>query len=215
MSSTTEAAAVPETNPFFSLVAKKSREGSNGGDSEVLESMFGLDDEYWKNVEKARTIRKNVIKMRGYLGNVQPKLEAEKRTQELARMRLAIANAERKLMKYINYYVLNYDDVIADTAPSTPKVASAELGVPLSPPTSPASGAPDRPLPPPPAVAVDIGKAPPYVSDALPPTPKQEKRRSNWSGLFGGVHLKYSLDESVSTDNSGHSKFTNSQPLDG
>ncbi|KAJ1959846.1 hypothetical protein GGI12_004121 [Dipsacomyces acuminosporus] len=107
--------------------------------------------------------------------------QQKKSDEEINRLIEEIRLGERKLMRYVNHYVLNYDDITAGDKPSSVATSkSHELGT-ISPPMSP-STAPNRPLPLPPQEQLAEGKvtdnddasiiAPPHLtSRTLPPTP--------------------------------------------
>ncbi|KAI8322998.1 hypothetical protein GQ54DRAFT_310480 [Martensiomyces pterosporus] len=297
---------------------------TNSQDSAYIWSAPAIDPQYWANIAKARSIRHSVSKMKDYLARTRQQPGDQQRDEEIRRLMEEIRLGERKLMKYVNHYILNYDDIInpdrgrtkppaatagsgenkaAVVAQSRPRAKHHELGT-ISPPMSP-NTAPARPLPPTPttpstAAAPEAGKAtkegdvdvpPLFASGTLPPTPAaasasqqqkkhreeaewtvvrsqpeaagnpegvmdsrafitsykqksdnssnsddnkegeggggikgasgsfeglKEKRKSKltWNGLFGGRNTKPNSNDSTSTDYSGYSSITNSQPSD-
>ncbi|KAJ2359416.1 hypothetical protein GGF43_000035 [Coemansia sp. RSA 2618] len=158
--------------------------------SEYIWTPPALDPKYWEYVAKAQKIRTGVTELKQTLA-----LKHDNDGVELQRQRKELRAQERKLMRYIDHHVLDYDDVIravtrgsvdgrnsrrasvADSkCESKPAPAHhVELGT-ISPPTSP-DLAPNRPLPPLPPGAEQPKKSKPLprvISGALPLTPPEK-----------------------------------------
>ncbi|KAJ2743067.1 hypothetical protein GGI20_004033 [Coemansia sp. BCRC 34301] len=138
------------SNPFYKMQPRNS-----SSDFEFVWAPPTLDPEYWDNVARARDIRRSVAEMKAQLAQARHEVDFQRLSAE-------IRASERRLMKYVDRYILSYDDVVESAAPGH---CNRVLGT-ASPPTSPsAAPVPDRPLPPTPA------PTPRFVSGALPPPP--------------------------------------------
>ncbi|KAJ2816422.1 hypothetical protein GGI24_005726 [Coemansia furcata] len=139
--------SIEPTNPFYNMLAHNndSSQTSSSGDFEYVWAPPTPDPGYWDNVARARDIRHSVARMKMQLAQATHE-------DDVRRLSDGIRASERRLMKYVDRYILSYDDVVE---------SSRVLGT-VSPPTSPGL-APNRPLPPTPT--------PHFVSGALPPTP--------------------------------------------
>ncbi|KAJ1828543.1 hypothetical protein LPJ70_007220, partial [Coemansia sp. RSA 2708] len=94
------------------------------------------DPRYWEHVAKAQKLRSGVRELRAQL--------AQGDSWRLGR---ELRARERRLMRYVDHHVLDYDDVLrADARRKAELARNLELGT-ISPPISP-DLAPDRPLPP-------------------------------------------------------------------
>ncbi|PIA15705.1 hypothetical protein COEREDRAFT_102753 [Coemansia reversa NRRL 1564] len=115
-----------------------------------------LDPKYWEHVAKARKVHQTVAELKQGLTQKQ-KLGEEEEAQKLHR---EVRARERKLLRIIDQYILDYDDVVRVKKDEKHKASgnsSVELGT-ITPPVSP-DMMPDRPLPP------------------LPPGAEEEKQR--------------------------------------
>ncbi|KAJ1934295.1 hypothetical protein GGF37_006419 [Kickxella alabastrina] len=150
------------------------------------------DPNYWVNIHKARNIRESILKLKAFLDRVLQAAPSEQRTSDYHKVTAEIRSRERKLMKYINHYTLNYYDVVSDRqadevpvkrtdkslAPEPP--TQIELGT-ISPPMSPATMVSPSVLQPLGVAPTGLGakrqahiniEVPPhFASGSLPPTP--------------------------------------------
>ncbi|KAJ2609210.1 hypothetical protein H4S08_004145 [Coemansia sp. RSA 1365] len=103
-----------------------------------------LDPKYWEHVAKARKVHQTVAELKQ--GLTQKQKLGEDETQKLHQ---EVRARERKLLRIIDQYVLDYDDVVRvkkDERHRASGNSSVELGT-ITPPVSP-DMMPDRPLPP-------------------------------------------------------------------
>ncbi|KAJ2738689.1 hypothetical protein H4R23_000978 [Coemansia sp. Cherry 401B] len=186
------------SNPFYAILARSSSPHSptaselssaaTEASTDDVEAVAGEyvwtppapDPRYWEHVAKAQKLRSGVRELRAQL--------AQGDSWRLGR---ELRARERRLMRYVDHHVLDYDDVLrADARRKAELARNLELGT-ISPPISP-DLAPDRPLPPLPPGAEkhpaekaqadrfhaprprEMAAGPPlYVSGALPPTPAE------------------------------------------
>ncbi|KAJ1862991.1 hypothetical protein LPJ73_000630 [Coemansia sp. RSA 2703] len=154
------------------------------------------DPNYWVNVAKARNIRQSIIKLKDYLNYVLQAPASAQRTDDYHKVTAEIRARERKMMRYVDHYILCFDDVllpeheyqVRQQKYELKHVSSSELGT-ISPPMSPANAAGPRALSPqllPPSgipslgskgmgpkrpVNFNIDVPPRFASGSLPPTP--------------------------------------------
>ncbi|KAJ2654958.1 hypothetical protein IW148_006221 [Coemansia sp. RSA 1199] len=191
---------IPKTgNPFYAILERSasphsptSSESSAATDAdrtvptvanEYIWTPPAPDPKYWEHVAKAQKIRSGVTELKRSLGQRASGDEVQRLSKEL-RAR------ERKLMRYIDHHVLDFDDVlqpsmIADNASDKRKPSGhieqgiadnasdrrkpnghIELGT-VSPPISPDLG-PNRPLPP----------LPTATQPQKPPVPQKHTQRT-------------------------------------
>ncbi|KAJ2885314.1 hypothetical protein FB639_001798 [Coemansia asiatica] len=99
-----------QTPSFRSSSTSTQQRDSDAG--EFLWTPPAPDPNYWINVAKARNIRQSILKLRDYLNRVLQTPVNAQRTEDYQRVTLEIRARERKLMKYVNHYILNFDDVL-------------------------------------------------------------------------------------------------------
>ncbi|KAJ2231786.1 hypothetical protein GGF40_000776 [Coemansia sp. RSA 1286] len=98
------------TSSFRSSSA--STQQQDGDVREYLWTPPAPDPNYWINVAKARNIRQSILKLRDYLNRVLQTPVSAQRTEDYQRVTTEIRARERKLMKYVNHYILSFDDVL-------------------------------------------------------------------------------------------------------
>ncbi|KAJ1742778.1 hypothetical protein LPJ78_001059 [Coemansia sp. RSA 989] len=175
------------TNPFYAILERStsphspsSSESSAatemstdaGGTSEYLWKPPPPDPKYWDHIAKAQQIRSDVSELKQSLKAKQ------QGSQEFTKISRELRARERKLMRFIDHHVLNYDDVLSKpkaTAAKTVISRNMELGT-ISPPISPNIG-PNRPLPPlPPGAEQKMQQK--QKANPLPPTPPELAARN-------------------------------------
>ncbi|KAI7827908.1 hypothetical protein BX661DRAFT_198469 [Kickxella alabastrina] len=201
----TGAALSPSTTPngqmannaFFSMLGRSNSFKSDQSQHSQLHTSspsvgISQDPNYWVNIHKARNIRESILKLKAFLDRVLQAAPSEQRTSDYHKVTAEIRSRERKLMKYINHYTLNYYDVVSDRqadevpvkrtdkslAPEPP--TQIELGT-ISPPMSPATMVSPSVLQPLGVAPTGLGakrqahiniEVPPhFASGSLPPTP--------------------------------------------
>ncbi|KAJ2496397.1 hypothetical protein GGH96_005863 [Coemansia sp. RSA 1972] len=214
---------IPKTgNPFYAILERSasphsptSSESSAATDvdravptaaNEYIWTPPAPDPKYWEHVAKAQKIRSTVTELKQSL---------RRRTgDECQRLSKELRARERKLMRYIDHHVLDFDDVLQPSMITTGKAnGNIELGT-VSPPTSP-DLAPDRPLPPLPCANIQPQKPPPVPQKTMPRTAALDshgyitsykknaqlahssesqavkpKSRLLWTGIFGAKNIK-------------------------
>ncbi|KAJ2296498.1 hypothetical protein IWW55_005078 [Coemansia sp. RSA 2706] len=142
------------SNPFYAILARsssphsptasESSSAATEASTDDVEAVAGEyvwtppapDPRYWEHVAKAQKLRSGVRELRAQL--------AQGDSWRLGR---ELRARERRLMRYVDHHVLDYDDVLrADARRKAELARNLELGT-ISPPISP-DLAPDRPLPP-------------------------------------------------------------------
>ncbi|KAJ2082138.1 hypothetical protein H4R24_001834 [Coemansia sp. RSA 988] len=102
-----------------------------------------LDPKYWEHVAKARKVHRTVAELKQ--GLIQKQKQGEE--EEAQKLHREVRARERKLLRFIDHYVLDYDDVVRSKEDESKAAGSSmELGT-ITPPVSP-DMTPDRPLPP-------------------------------------------------------------------
>ncbi|KAJ2264582.1 hypothetical protein EV176_006202 [Coemansia sp. RSA 451] len=214
---------IPKTsNPFYAILERStsphsptSSESSAATDAdravpvvanEYIWTPPAPDPKYWEHVAKAQKIRSAVTELKQSLGH--------RTGDESQRLSKELRARERKLMRYIDHHVLDFDDVVKPSMITQDKRKAnnhIELGT-VSPPTSP-DLAPDRPLPPLPRASRTQNPPPVpqkpshtaldsqgYITSyrkntqlAHPNDPSREakpKSRLLWTGIFGAKNIK-------------------------
>ncbi|KAJ2850661.1 hypothetical protein IWW36_001705 [Coemansia brasiliensis] len=173
------------TNPFYAMLERSASphspsssessaatemntDADAGVTSEYLWKPPPPDPKYWDHIAKAQRIRSDVSELKQSLKHKQ------QGSEEFSRISRELRARERKLMRFIDHHVLNYDDVLlgkhrAGSNAKTVINRNVELGT-ISPPISPNIG-PNRPLPPLPPGAEQQKKA--LMASPLPPTPPE------------------------------------------
>ncbi|KAJ2551593.1 hypothetical protein EV175_003632 [Coemansia sp. RSA 1933] len=133
-----------------------------------------VDPNYWMHITKARSMRTGIIAQKQALEKTYER--ADTQGDMITALKDDIVGRERRLLRYINHYILDYDDVV-----SPRRRTSVVLGT-LSPPLSPELS-PSRPLRKPASLSVLLTEEPPiFASGSLPPTPTT---RGNSDESFG------------------------------
>ncbi|KAJ1880089.1 hypothetical protein LPJ57_002461 [Coemansia sp. RSA 486] len=106
-------------NPFYAMLGRtysvnseQTLDSLHGDVREYLWTPPAPDPNYWINVAKARNIRQSILKLRDYLNRVLQTPVSAQRTEDYQRVTTEIRARERKLMKYVNHYILSFDDVL-------------------------------------------------------------------------------------------------------
>ncbi|KAJ2451074.1 hypothetical protein EV183_003846 [Coemansia sp. RSA 2336] len=173
------------TNPFYAILERStsphspsSSESSAAtemntdadGTGEYLWKPPPPDPKYWDHIVRAQQLRSDISELK-------QRLKARQQgSQEFAKISRELRARERKLMRFIDHHVLNYDDVLSKPKASAAKTVinrNVELGT-ISPPISPSIG-PNRPLPPLPPGAEQQMK---HKANPLPPTPPELAARN-------------------------------------
>ncbi|KAJ2306198.1 hypothetical protein IWW52_006268, partial [Coemansia sp. RSA 2704] len=192
------------SNPFYAILARsssphsptasESSSAATEASTDDVEAVAGEyvwtppapDPRYWEHVAKAQKLRSGVRELRAQL--------AQGDSWRLGR---ELRARERRLMRYVDHHVLDYDDVLrADARRKAELARNLELGT-ISPPISP-DLAPDRALPPTPAETasgtrldsqgfINSYKKNARLAEAGGSNPGREKSKGRqlWTGLFG------------------------------
>ncbi|KAJ2724028.1 hypothetical protein GGI07_002233 [Coemansia sp. Benny D115] len=197
------------TNPFYAILARSSstqsqisqpslgssypslhRDSTSKDNPDYLWTPPAPDPNYWTNVSKAHNIRQTVMKLKEYQKRIEMAQPSPQRNEDYQRVTAEIRARERKLLKYINHYILSYDDVLKMEremagggalqknikSPQRPIARDAQLGT-LSPPMSPVAHAQQPPSSGRLAgkqlahISVIAEEPPRFTSGSLPPTP--------------------------------------------
>ncbi|KAJ1889248.1 hypothetical protein LPJ66_008135 [Kickxella alabastrina] len=201
----TGAALSPSTTPngqmannaFFSMLGRSDSFKSDQSQHSQFHTSspsvsISQDPNYWVNIRKARSIRESILKLKAFLDRVLQAAPSEQRTSDYHKVIAEIRSRERKLMKYINHYTLNYYDVVSDKQADEIPVKRNEKSLVPEPPTQIELGTISPPMSPAtmvsPSVLQPLGIAPTglgekrqahinievpprFASGSLPPTP--------------------------------------------
>ncbi|KAJ2813239.1 hypothetical protein GGI24_006554 [Coemansia furcata] len=99
--------SIESTNPFYNMLAHNndSSQTSFSGNFEYVWAPPTPDPGYWDNVARARDIRHSVARM-------EMQLAQATHEDDIWRLSDEIRASERRLMKYVDRYILSYDDVV-------------------------------------------------------------------------------------------------------
>ncbi|KAJ2388350.1 hypothetical protein GGI23_006076, partial [Coemansia sp. RSA 2559] len=133
-----------------------------------------IDPNYWMHITKARSMRTGILAQKQALEKTYEK--ADTRGDRIAALKSDIVGRERRLLRYINHYILDYDDVLA--ARRRPSLVLGTLSPPVSPGLQQAKSLKDSV-----SLSVFLAEQPPnFASGSLPPTPTT---RGNSDESFG------------------------------
>ncbi|KAJ1792404.1 hypothetical protein LPJ59_004846 [Coemansia sp. RSA 2399] len=122
-----------------------------------------IDPNYWMHITKARSMRTGILAQKQALAKTYER--ADTQGDRITALKSDIVGREKRLLRYINHYILDYDDVLAAR-----RRPSLVLGT-LSPPVSPGLQQ-SRSLKNPGSLNVFQSEQPPnFASGSLPPTP--------------------------------------------
>lgn len=94
------------------------------------------DPKYWEHVHQAQDIRQRMAQMEKYLVRLQQSPVSSQRYNDTRRISSEITACERKLMRFVDHYMLDYSHVVSAQIKKSDMLQPAVLGT-LSPPTSP------------------------------------------------------------------------------
>ncbi|KAI9500319.1 hypothetical protein GGI25_001097 [Coemansia spiralis] len=161
-----------------------------------------IDPNYWHHVAKARDIRSGIFKHRTALS--QATAQGSK-WETICELQNEVQKLEYRLLRYIDHYVLDYDDVVKSTLGTVSPPMSPQ---PEEPPEFASGSLPPTPAQQPssiPARRRNTGepldsrafiesykKNIRYAEAAL--EPKKPKSRLGWAGLFGSKNVRAAED---------------------
>ncbi|KAJ2520426.1 hypothetical protein H4217_002044 [Coemansia sp. RSA 1939] len=125
-----------------------------------------IDPNYWIHITKARSMRTGILSQKQALEKAYERAEAN--GDRITVLKTDIVGREKRLLRYINHYILDYDDVLS--ARSKHSVLLGALSPPLSPELQPAKSLKNPPLAPL-NVTLLTEEPPNFASGSLPPTP--------------------------------------------
>ncbi|KAJ2520992.1 hypothetical protein H4217_001671 [Coemansia sp. RSA 1939] len=125
-----------------------------------------IDPNYWIHITKARSMRTGILSQKRALEKAYERAEAN--GDRIAVLKTDIVGREKRLLRYINHYILDYDDVLS--VRSRHSVLLGALSPPLSPELQPAKSLKNLPLAPL-NVTLLTEEPPNFASGSLPPTP--------------------------------------------
>ncbi|KAJ2789223.1 hypothetical protein H4R20_007219, partial [Coemansia guatemalensis] len=135
----------PSSSEFSTGITDGETTAAVANGAEYIWTPPALDPKYWEHVAKARKVHRTVAELKQGLTQKQKQGEDE----EAQKLHREVRARERKLLRIIDHYVLDFDDVVRGKGDEKSKASgssSMELGT-ITPPVSP-DMAPDRPLPP-------------------------------------------------------------------
>ncbi|KAJ1666855.1 hypothetical protein IW140_002488 [Coemansia sp. RSA 1813] len=123
-----------------------------------------IDPNYWMHITKARSMRTGILAQKKALEMTYEKSETNR--DRITALKNDIVGREKRLLRYINHYILDYDDVLS--ARAKPSLVLGALSPPVSPDLQPTMS----PKNPGSLGMTLLAEEPPnFASGSLPPTP--------------------------------------------